>query len=55
MNALLSFLRSHCIECEPASNGRIRAIESFTQRGESFRRIVILPATLRDVRSWLGY
>lgn len=55
MNSLLNFIRAHGIQAEPASAGRIRALESFTQHGEAFRRIVIIPATVRDVRAWLGY
>lgn len=55
MNSLLNFIRAHGIQAEPASNGRIRALEHFTQHGATFRRIAIIPATLRDVRAWLGY
>ena len=55
MNSLLHFIRAHGIQAEPAGAGRIRALESFTQHGEAFRRIVIIPATLAAVQSFLGY
>lgn len=54
MNSLLNFIRAHHFECEPASNGRIRVKEEFVF-GDLRWRFVIIPATVRDVRAWLGY
>lgn len=51
MNSLLNFIRAHGIQAEPASAGRIRALG----RGPNMRRIVIIPATLAAVQSFLGY
>lgn len=55
MNALIKLIRAHGHACEPGSNGRIRALDVFTQHGATHSRIVLIPATLDDVRAWLGY
>ncbi len=55
MTALLHFIRSHGHQAEAGSNGRIRALEVFTQHGAAHCRIVLIPATAGAVRRWLGY
>lgn len=55
MNALLRFIRAHGCQAEVGSNGRIRALEQFTQHGAAHCRIVLIPATAGAVRAWLGY
>lgn len=55
MSRLLAFIRSHGHECEAGSNGRIRAVVTFTQHGAVYHRIELIPATAGAVRAWLGY
>ena len=55
MDSLLRFIRAHGHQAEPGSNGRIRAVVTFTQHGATFHRIELIPANAGAVRAWLGY
>ena len=55
MKELIRYIEEHSIKVVGHTDTTITVIGQFTQDGIPFSEEVVLKATLKDIRDWLGY